>query len=266
MNLDQFKGFDYNSEEADEEIMLSELPLSMIKDSIRQQFSDPITYGKNDFVQTFETRYTITKENMDEENEEEITQLYDQFMSFMRDIFKEKLSIGFPYLEDMPEQEQLELIHYTYRFFVINLKQNYLTFAYNYILQHKKELAEMLPKKKDVTTNSLREVVDDEDDITIVAGITKCMEYILHNKDISIDEFMELSRGDGPNLENDFINEKYDDFNINGNFILHYADMLDDITQVEIESQIRNKILSKYRKKKPVEKPEETPDTPTSEI
>jgi hypothetical protein len=92
------------------------------------------------------------------------------------------------------------------------------------------------------------------------------MEYILHNKDISIDEFMELSRGDGPNLENDFINEKYDDFNINGNFILHYADMLDDITQVEIESQIRNKILSKYRKKKPVEKPEETPDTPTSEI
>jgi hypothetical protein len=199
-------------------------------------------------VQTFETRYALTKENMDEENEEEVIELYTQFVSFMRDIFKEKLSIGFPYLEDMSEAEQLELLHYTYRFFIINLKQNYMTFIYNYIQKHKSDLAALLPKKKDVTTNSLKEVIDDEDDVTIIAGITECMDYVLYNDDISVSEFLELSRGDEPNLENDFINEKYDDYNINGNFIIHYAHLLDDITKIEIESQIRNKMLLKYRK------------------
>jgi hypothetical protein len=248
LNLDKFKGFDYETGDEDGEIMLSELPLSMIKDSIRQQFQNPITYGNNDFVQTFETRYAITKEDMDEENEDEINELYTQFVGFMRDIFKEKLSIGFPYLEDMPEHEQLELIHYTYRFFIINMKENYLTFVYNYILEHKKELAELLPKKKDVTTNSLKEFVDDEEDVTIVAGITDCLEHILYNDDITIAEFLRLSRGDGPNLENDFINDKYDDFNINGNFIIHYATMLDETSKIEIECQVRNKILSKYQK------------------
>ena len=110
MNLDTYKGFDYDSVKADEEVMLSELPLSIIKDSIKEQFEDPAKYGINDFVQTFETRYVITKQNMDEENEEEIISLYEQFISFMRDIFKDKLSLGFPYLEDMSETEQIELI------------------------------------------------------------------------------------------------------------------------------------------------------------
>ena len=93
MNLEGYKGYDYESQEDDGELILSELPLSMIKDSIREQFENPTEYGKNDFVQTFETRWVVTKNNMDEENEEEITELYDQFISFMRDIFKNKLSL-----------------------------------------------------------------------------------------------------------------------------------------------------------------------------
>ena len=36
MNLDTYKGFDYDSVKADEEVMLSELPLSIIKDSIKE--------------------------------------------------------------------------------------------------------------------------------------------------------------------------------------------------------------------------------------
>ena len=194
-------------------------------------------------MQTFETRYVVTKNNMDEENEDEIHHLYDQFISFMRDIFKEKLSLGFPYLEDMPEEQQLQLIHYTYRFFIINLKQNYLSFIFNYIVKHKDELAEILPKKKDVTTNTLKNMIDDEAYITIMASISDCITHILEDNKITVDEFMELSRGDDANVENDFINEKYDDFNINGNFIEQYAGLIDPMTRTEIEVQVRMKIM-----------------------
>lgn len=246
MNLDAYKGFDYDSPEEDSEVMLSELPLTIIKDSIREQFEDPEKYGKNDFVQTFETRYVITKENMDEENEEEINELYIQFISFMRDIFKEKLSLGFPYLEDMSEEEQIELIHYTYRFFIINMKKNYTTFIFNYIMKHKTELAEKLPKKKDVTTNTLKTVVSDEDEVTIMASITDCIDMILNEGNVSVEEFLQLSRGNDANLENDFINEKYDDFNINGNFVDEYSKLIDSITRTEIESHVRIMMLQKY--------------------
>lgn len=248
MNLETFKGFDYESSDSDEEVMLSELPLSMIKDSIREQFKEPIRFGKNDFVQTFETRYIVTKNNMDEENEDEIHQLYDQFISFMRDIFKEKLELGFPYLEDMSEEEQLRLIHYTYRFFIINMKQNYMTFIYNYILKHKDDLAEMLPKKKDVTTNTIKNVIDDEEFITIIASISDCITHILEDHTVTVDDFMELSRGDDANLENDFINEKYDDFNINGNFVENYSKLIDPSTRTEIECQVRLRIIQSCQK------------------
>lgn len=246
MNLDTYKGFDYDSVEEDSEVMLSELPLSIIKDSIKQQFEDPAKYGTNDFVQTFETRYVITKENMDEENEEEINELYIQFISFMRDIFKDKLSLGFPYLEDMSEEEQIELIHYTYRFFILNMKKNYLTFIFNYIVEHKKELAEVLPKKKDVTTNTLKNMISDEGDVTIMASITECVDIILKDETISVEDFMRLSRGNDADLENDFINDKYDDFNINGDFVDKYKELIDPITRTEIETQVRIKMLQKY--------------------
>ena len=246
MNLDTYKGFDYDSVEEDTEVMLSELPLSIIKDSIKQQFDDPAKYGTNDFVQTFETRYVITKENMDEENEEEINSLYIQFISFMRDIFKDKLSLGFPYLEDMSEEEQIELIHYTYRFFILNMKKNYLTFIFNYINEHKKELADALPKKKDVSTNTLKTVVTDEDEVTIMASIRECIDIILKDESITVDDFMRLSRGNDADLENDFINDKYDDFNINGNFVEQYKYLIDNVTRTEIESQVVIMMLQKY--------------------
>lgn len=248
MNLDVFKGFDYQPQDSDEEVMLSELPLSIIKDSIKQQFDDPVTYGMNDFVQTFETRYIITKEDMDEENEEEIETLYNTFIVFMRDIFKERLSLGFPELDDMTEEEQLELIHYAYRFFILNIKKNYTMLVWSYIQEYKAEIAEILPKKKNVSTNALREVIEDPDDITIISDMGECINLIVDNPDLTVDDFMKLSRGAEPNLENDFINEKYDDFNINGNFIPQYSRMLDPTTRIEIECNIRNKILSKYRK------------------
>ena len=113
-------------------------------------------------------------------------------------------------------------------------------------MKHKTELAEKLPKKKDVTTNTLKTVVSDEDEVTIMASITDCIDMILNEGNVSVEEFLQLSRGNDANLENDFINEKYDDFNINGNFVDEYSKLIDSITRTEIESHVRIMMLQKY--------------------
>ena len=244
-----FKGLEYEPQDAESEILLSSLPLSIITGSISTQFKDPMEYRKNDFVQSFITKYQVTKENILEDEEgEELQTLYDGFISFMENIFHEKLGIGLPELDDMSEDEQLELIHYVYRFFIINIKKNFTTFIFNYIEENKESLAENLPKRKDVTTASLKQVVTDSEDLAIITNIAEVIEIVLKDENITVDSFLELSRGDDANLENDFVSEHYDDFTINGNFVRSYCKMLTDEFRIEVECKVRNKILKKYRK------------------
>ena len=102
-NLSEFNNYSYNPNEVDSEIFLSELPLSLMQETIRNQFEEPMEYWKNDYLQTFFNKYEFTKENMTEEDEEEVEELYTGFISFMENIFKEFLGIGIPNLDDMDD-------------------------------------------------------------------------------------------------------------------------------------------------------------------
>ena len=133
MSLSTFRGLDYAPQDADDEVLLSEMPLSVLKGSIEKQFDDPIEYMGHDFVQSFITKYHVTKETYTEEEDfEELAELYDSFINFMESIFQTKLGIGLPELDNMGEDDQLELIHYIYRFFIINVKRNFSKFLFNW--------------------------------------------------------------------------------------------------------------------------------------
>ena len=249
MDLTQFKGFEADNEDIENETLLSELPLSIITGSIQKQFEDPTDYAKNDFVQSFITRYNLTKEYVEDDREkEELQSLYNQFITFMEGIFKERLNLGLPELDDSGEEEQLELIHYLYRFFIMNIKKNFTTLILTYIKENKNSLVEQLPKRKDVTTTSLKDVVTDSGDLSIITNIITVIDIILH-QELSVEEFLSLSRGNGTNLENEFVNTAYDNFIVNGNFVLPYCALLSDTFRVEVECKVRNKILKKYRNK-----------------
>lgn len=250
MDFGMFRGLEYQPQDAESEVLLSDLPLDIIIGSITTQFNDPMEYRKNDFVQSFITKYQITKEKIESDEEaEELEEVYDKFVSFMENIFHEKLGLGIPELDDMGESEQLELIHYIYRFFIINIKKNFTIYILNYIEEHKSELASILPKKKDVSTSSLKQIIDDPDDLTIIVSIADAIHAILSDGDVSVEKFLEESAGDDANLENEYINEAFDDFKINGNFVLNYFKMATEEFRVEVECKVRNKILKKYRKK-----------------
>lgn len=247
-NLNEFNDYGYNPNEVDSEIFLSDIPLSLMKETIRNQFEEPLEYRKNDYLQTFFNKYEFTKENMTEDDEEEVEELYSGFISFMEEIFKEFLGIGIPNLDDMSEEEQEEIIRFIYRYFIIDIRKNFVNVIYNYIKERKEKIAERMDKKKDVTYLSLKKYVDDEDEIVILSNLGEVINDIL-SEEFTIDEFFKYSRTDKNELEIDFVSDRYDTCDITGNFVSNYINMVDDELKMEIECKVRNKILKKYKKK-----------------
>lgn len=247
-NLNEFNDYGYNPNEVDSEIFLSDIPLSLMKETIRNQFEEPLEYRKNDYLQTFFNKYEFTKENMTEDDEEEVEELYSGFISFMEEIFKEFLGIGIPNLDDMSEEEQEEIIRFIYRYFIIDIRKNFVNVIYNYIKERKEKIAERMDKKKDVTYLSLKKYVDDEDEIVILSNLGEVINDIL-SEEFTIDEFFKYSRTDKNELEIDFVSDRYDTCDITGNFVSYYINMVDEELKMEIECKVRNKILKKYKKK-----------------
>jgi hypothetical protein len=252
--------FDYGYEpnEIESDMFLSEIPVSLMKENIKAQFNDPLEHRKKDHLTTFLNMYHYSKENADayeDEDMDNIVELRDEFYAFMQQIFREYLGIGFVNFDDMSEEKQDKLIHYTYRFFLMNIKKNFVCFIINYIEEHRDELGIDDEKKKDVTTLALKKEITDPKDVAILSELGNIINDILAS-DIDIDEFLDKCDDDAT-LETSIVKKAFDDMEITGNFIDNYINMVDDDFRSEIESKIRNKILKKYKKRSVVDVEEE---------
>lgn len=246
-----FDGFDYDPNQIEDEIFLSQAPLELLMENIRSQFTEPNWDHKNDFVQSFINKYMYTKENELEEEADEIDGLHDRFIQFMEDILYEFLRIGIPGIEDRTTDEEAEeIVHYLYRFFIIFIKKNFVRLFKRYINQHKEELYERLPKTKDVAYLRYHNEIEDEVDCQIISKIFTVVEMVRDTlqEECDIDTFFDLVKSDSVNLEIDFILEKYDDGDINGNFVPFYFDMLNDVLLDEVTCSVKNGLLKKYTK------------------
>lgn len=244
---------EYMPTELDDEMFLSDVPLGLLEDSITNQFKDPTEYRKKDYVQTFITRYEYTKEEIldTEEDEKLVEDIYDNFLEFMRKIFSSYLGIGFDNIEDKSEEDALEMIHVTYRFFMTNIRKNFIHLIYNYIKQHKEIIVQSVSDRQDVTAIAFTNEGVAEDDVAIISNLEEVIDYIL-SQPFTDDEFIELCETDKSCLETEFVRDAFDDFSITGNFVDKYISMVDDDLKSTLESKIRNKILKEYpnRKKK----------------
>lgn len=239
----------YEPTEIDDELFLSEVPLELLEQSLEVQFNNPLEYRKRDYIQSFITKYEFSANNLYEEERENLEQLHAEFISFITRLFEVKLNIGFPEIEDMDDETQHELIHMSYCFFIKNIKKNFVHYILNYIDKYKDEISDesICARKKDVTTLNFKSYIHDDDDVAILSNLDSVIRYIL-NQDVTVDEFFELCKTDGNCLETEFIEEKFNTFEITGNFIPDYVRMMDEDFFIEIESKVRNKILKKYPK------------------
>ena len=234
----EYFDFDYTPNEITSDMFLSEVPVSLMKENIIAQFEDPLEFRKKDHITTFISMYRYSKENVDAYEDEEldsIIELRDDFYAFMRRMFKNYLGIGFVDFDDLSEEEQDNLIHFTYRFFLMNIKKNFTCFI----------------KQKGMslfyTTLSFKKEVTDPEDISILGNLSSIIDEIL-SQDIDLDLFFDTCDNEST-LETRFVSKAYDDAKITGNFIQPYIDMIDSDFKSGIESKIRNKILKKYKKK-----------------
>lgn len=243
--------FDYIPNEIDSDQFLSDVSLDLLKENIKAQFSDPLEYRKKDHITPFLAKYQYSKDNADayeEEDLEDIRDLRDEFYNFMQIMFKQYLNIGFPNFSDSGEEEQDDLIHYTYRFFLMNIRKNFVCFLMNQINRRRDTFDVDDDKRRDVTTLSFKKEISDPVDVYILSNLHSIIKDILADTEISIDDFFEDCDNEGC-LETQFVSRKFDEIAIVGNFIESYFTMLDADFIADIESKIRNKILKKYKKK-----------------
>lgn len=251
MNLVDFGTMDYEPDEIVEETTLTEMSVGLIKDSIRLQFKDPSADKKTDFVSTFIVRYHLTvNEISDDFNDEEnvrVKNIHRDFISFMEDLLKKKLKIGIVDLEDMDEESQEEFIHQVYRFFIVNISQNMFNYVYRYIEKNKEALAAILPTVNSVTRRRMSDLMDDKAIIQICSNLQDVVRLALTDENITVDDFFEMCVGKDHDLELEFVKEKYELFELTGNFVGKYRKMLPQWLVVELESNILTTLVRKYR-------------------
>lgn len=234
----------YGGEDTEE--FLSEISLSVLKENMLQQFRDPgwISVDYVDiFIKSFE--YSM-RESDDEDDVDELNRLKTNFFEFMTDLFRTFLGIGFPNLLDtIDDDDAIDLMHFTYRFFTLNIRENFLYYIWNFMDKYGEQIAEQFEAKKDISYLAYRKKLSDND-IMLISNLADVIKHIL-TKDVSIDEFFELCAGDESGVELMTVMDGYDNFDITGNFIPKYAKMIGPTLRLEIEQIIRSNILRKYR-------------------
>ena len=246
--------YGYTPNEISSEEFLSEAPLDLIRESIKTQFSDPIEYNKKDYIASFINMYKYSEANasaFEDEDTDSIHYLRDNFYGFMLAMFEKKLGVGINNFDEMSMDDQDEIVHYVYRFFLSNCKKNFTNIVMNHIDENHDEYASIADDEEDVTKNSMKRYVDDPADVYVLSHLREIIQESL-NADMDVDEFFDsCDNSENPCLETAFVRQKYDDFTLTGNFVPRYFDLTDykDFF-VEIESKVRHKILKKYNKKK----------------
>jgi hypothetical protein len=250
-----YSEYNYEPSDINDEMFLSDVPVDVLKESITTQFENPLEYRKRDYLQSYITKYVISKDNMDEDELETLQKLDDGFISFMCSVFDKYLDISINDIDQLPTEDQHELLQLVYRFFIKMIKKNFVNVVINYIDRNKEDLCDLLPKKKDVTTMTFKAEIDDDNDVLILANLKDVIRIILLETDFGVDEFLDLCIPNGYSLEYEFVKSKFDDFTLVGNFVEKYVKMIDLDFFNQLESKIRNRILKRYpiRKKEKVD-------------
>lgn len=236
------------SEKDEDELFLSEIPVELLKESMISQFDYPLEYKKYDYIKSFIDKYEYLKDNMIDSDLEDLENDRDGFVSFVMKLFEDTLSVGFNDLDNFNSDEQHDIIHLTYLFFIKHIKKNFVNMVKNFIESHLEDIDNQFELKKDVTTNNFKSEISDILDIKILGNLKEVIDYAfmeIRELDI-VDTFLDMCETDEPRIELDAVREYYNKSILTGNFIDKYLDMVDIDFMSEIQTKVRNYILKKY--------------------
>lgn len=237
----------------DDEDFLNNVPLEVLLQSIEKQFEEPEEFTNNDFVQAFIDNCEYAKQHLDEDDD--ITELDERRERFVLEIvklFEKWLSLGFNDIENTPDAEQNDIIQYTYRFFLMDIKRNFTNLILNYIDENKEALYDRFKDASTASKAVFKNEIDNELDITILSNISPVVDYIMTDISTNLDDcikFFELCTSDGANINIELSQQYFTEFKICGNFIRKYVERVNRDLLDTIKSKVRNRILKKYPKR-----------------
>lgn len=228
---DQINGFDVDR-------IFGDFSIDIVKENIETQMQDPLMY-EEDYCDDVYQVISDAREELDhiDEYKQEINEIEDEFNKFLIDKLNDKFNLDID-LYALEDYQISEMAKNCYEFFVINLRENLKRFLFNYIMDNKLQLAEMLDgeyKRKDVTTLNMKKSLKNKEDVLIMSNLIDVINYIL---DLEFDpsDFIEWCSEPGE-VCSEYIKEATNSFLISGNYVpamineLRYShnDIIDEI-------------------------------------
>lgn len=239
--------YGYNPTDIDSEIFLADEPFRLLKQHIRSQFKNPMDLTI-DYIGNFIETYSFSRSIVETDEEDlKLDQFRDEFYQFMQNIFSKVLDIEFPEFDVLSEEDQFDILHMTYRYFIINVKHNFSNYCINYIDNNKELIASTLDEKSDITSLGLKNYGVDKIDVLILSNLFDIIKTIIDNEETDIVDFVNASDWHEPWLETELMQDRIETNEIVGNFYPKYKNLLSNEVLREIEGKVRNKILKKYK-------------------
>lgn len=204
----------------DIERILGDLPIDIIKENIKSQIEDPLTFTTNHCDQVYETLDEAMEEvGHIDEYREELYELRDDFNTFLLLELDQGFGLGID-MENLQTHEMESIAKNAYEFFVVNLRENLTNFLKNYICINKSILAGLFTdeyKRKDVTTSNMKKLTKNRDDVVVLSNIISVIYHIL-DLEIDPEDFMELAIEPGE-YSGEAVREFVLNFKIANNFV-----------------------------------------------
>ena len=200
--------------------ILGDLPIDIIKENIKSQIGDPLTFMTNHCDQVYETLDEAMEEiGHIDEYRYELQEIRDDFNSFLLIELDNGFGLGID-MDNLQTYEMEELGKNAYEFFVVNLRENITNFLKNFICINKTNLASLFTeeyKRKDVTTTNMKRLTKNKEDVVILSNIISVLYYIL-DLDLDPEDFMELAVEPGE-YTGECVKEFVRNFKIANNFV-----------------------------------------------
>lgn len=229
--------------------LLSDLPIEVIKESIKEQVADPLSTNIN-YVNTIVEKCGVLRREF-EENEDALKQINDLLEDFFRFLITE-IDTKFDLTLDVSDDAVDTLVsigEILYSFLILRYKKNISKFIYKFIIKNKKFLVEQFEKqskKKDVTSISLKKQIKNKDDILLISNLPNVIKYIM-NLYIEPLDFLKYACDD-EYYEGSILKQMILSGKLVGNFVTEYLNLIvydnDDILD-EVQTDVKLKLLKK---------------------
>lgn len=236
--------------ETETDLLLSDLPVDLIKQNISMQINNPLSTNVN-YLENIIDRYREYR-NEFQENEDALKQLDEQTADFYNHII-EAISGKFDISIDPNTWDNIEdledITNSLYRFLILRFRKNITRYLYRFISRNKKDIIKSLDpetKKRDVTSIANKKRVKNKDDVIILSNFPIVISHVL-NVDIEANDFISYVSKDD-NYDASIIRNNLLSGYIVGNFVPTYFEIIKDgydSVLDEIHTDVKMKLIKK---------------------